>query len=179
MSLLRSRWGAQGPTHWLRAWHAHRDSFHGFSTFKIPRRRLDIGAHSGALLLRLKDLGFEELMDADLDSTRFDVPGAEFKCLELNQAFACHFGKRFQLVTSTDAIEHLDSPRNFLREVHTLLEDDGWLVISLPNVASWEERLRCLLDGELWQFGEPIIANKADLPDHKRTDGHDDARVGV
>ncbi len=115
---------------------------------------LDIGAHSGALLLRLKDLGFVELVGTDLDSTRFDVPGAEFKCLELNQAFACHFGRKFQLVTATDVIEHLDSPRNFLREVHALLEEDGWLVISLPNVASWEGRLRFLLDGELWQFAE-------------------------
>ncbi len=115
---------------------------------------LDIGAHSGALLLRLKELGFPELMGTDLDSTRFDVPGAEFKCLELNQSFACHFGRRFQLVTATDVIEHLDSPRNFLREVHALLEEDGWLVVSLPNVASWEGRLRFLLDGELWQFSE-------------------------
>jgi SAM-dependent methyltransferase len=115
---------------------------------------LDIGAHSGALLLRLKDLGFVELMGTDLDSTRFDVPGAKFKCLELNQAFARHFDRRFQLVTATDIIEHLDSPRNFLREIHALLEEDGWLVISLPNVASWEGRIRFLLDGELWQFGE-------------------------
>jgi len=115
---------------------------------------LDIGAHSGALLLRLKELGFAELVGADLDSTRFDVPGADFKCLELNQPFACHFDRQFQLVTATDIIEHLDSPRDFLKEIHALLEDEGWLVISLPNVASWEGRIRFLLSGELWQFRE-------------------------
>src|SRR5258708_36377072 len=73
---------------------------------------LDIGTHSGALLLRLKDdLGFLDLTGADLDPTRFDVPDADFKRLELNQPFSHHFDKTFQLVTATDVIEHLDSPR--------------------------------------------------------------------
>jgi len=115
---------------------------------------LDIGAHSGALLSRLKDLGFSELTGTDLDITLFDVPGAEFKRLELNQSFASEFERKFQLVASTDVIEHLDSPRSFLQEVYSLLEDDGWLVISLPNVASWEGRITFFLFGELWQFRE-------------------------
>lgn len=51
-------------------------------------------------------------------------------------------------------IEHLDSPRNFLTECHKLLEDDGWLAISLPNVAFWEGRFKFMLTGELWGFGE-------------------------
>ena len=45
---------------------------------------LDLGAHSRALLLRLKELGFSRLVGADLDPTRFDVPGADFKRIELN-----------------------------------------------------------------------------------------------
>ena|SRR5882724_8821581 len=123
---------------------------------KAPKRAaLDIGTHSGALLLRLKDeLGFSDLTGTDLDQTRFDVPGADFKRLELNQPFLCHFDKKFQLITATDVIEHLDSPRTFLTEAHSLLEDDGWLAISLPNVASWQGRIKFLLKGELWGFGE-------------------------
>jgi 2-polyprenyl-3-methyl-5-hydroxy-6-metoxy-1,4-benzoquinol methylase len=115
---------------------------------------LDIGAHSGALLLRLHDLGFSEMMGTDLDPTRFDVPEAAFKRMELNDAFARHFSRRFQLVAATDVIEHLDSPRAFLKEVYELVEEGGWVVISLPNVASWEGRLKFFLSGELWQFGE-------------------------
>jgi SAM-dependent methyltransferase len=115
---------------------------------------IDIGAHSGALLLRLKDLGFMDLTGTDLDPTRFDVPGAEFKRLELNLPFSCQFDKKFQLITATDIIEHLDSPRAFLKEIHSLLEEDGWLAVSLPNVASWQGRIKFLLKGELWGFGE-------------------------
>lgn len=116
---------------------------------------LDIGTHSGALLLRLKDdLGFSDLTGTDLDATRFDVPDADFKRLELNQPFSHHFDKKFRLITATDVTEHLDSPRMFLTEIHALLEEDGWLAISLPNVASWQGRLKFLLKGELWGFGE-------------------------
>jgi hypothetical protein len=57
-------------------------------------------------------------------------------------------------VTATEVIEHLDSPREFLKEVHKLLEEDGWLALSLPNVASWQGRIKFLLKGELWGFGE-------------------------
>jgi SAM-dependent methyltransferase len=124
------------------------------SHLKPSGNLLDIGAHSGALLLRLEELGFTQLTGIDLDPTRFDVPGADFKILELNEPFACYFDRRFQLVAATDVIEHLDSPRNFLKEVHQLLEDDGWIVISLPNIASWEGRLKFFFNGELWQFRE-------------------------
>lgn len=115
---------------------------------------IDIGTHSGALLLRLKDVGFSDLTGTDLDPTRFDVPGAEFKRLELNAPFSEEFSKKFKLIVSTDVIEHLDSPRNFLTEAYKMLDDGGWVAISLPNVASWQGRLKFLLKGELWGFGQ-------------------------
>lgn len=115
---------------------------------------LDIGAHSGALLLRLQELGFSDLSGTDLDPTRFDVPGATFKRLELNRPFADAFDRKFQLITATEVIEHLDGPRNFIKEAHKLLEDDGWLALSLPNVAARQGRIKFLLQGELWGFGE-------------------------
>jgi SAM-dependent methyltransferase len=118
------------------------------------RSVLDIGAHSGALLLRLRDLGFSDLTGADLDATRFDVPNSTFKQLDLNSPFASQFDRKFQIITATDVIEHLDSPRNFLGEAHKLLEDGGLIAITLPNVASWQGRLKFLLRGELWGFGE-------------------------
>jgi 2-polyprenyl-3-methyl-5-hydroxy-6-metoxy-1,4-benzoquinol methylase len=114
---------------------------------------LDFGAHSGALLLRLRDAGFSDLHGADLDPTRFDVPGADFHRVDLNTDFASSFSRRFRLITATDVIEHLDSPREFLKQVHQLLTDDGLLALSLPNVAFWEGRLKFALRGELWGFG--------------------------
>ena len=117
-------------------------------------RVMDIGAHSGALLLRLQTLGFSDLVGTDLDNTRFDVPGAEFCQLDLNYPFFAKFSKNFHLITATEVIEHLDSPREFLTQIRRLLDVDGWLAISLPNVGFWEGRLKFLIKGELWGFGE-------------------------
>jgi len=115
---------------------------------------MDIGAHAGALLLRLSDAGFTDLMGTDLDTTRFDVPGSSFKRLELNQLFSKEFDRKFKLITCTDVIEHLDSPRNFPSEARNLLEEDCFLAISLPNVVCWEGRVKFVLNGEHWGFGE-------------------------
>jgi 2-polyprenyl-3-methyl-5-hydroxy-6-metoxy-1,4-benzoquinol methylase len=114
---------------------------------------IDFGARSGALLLRLRDLGFERLKGIDLDTTRFDVPDADFDSFDLNEPFADHIVDRVDLATATDVIEHLDSPRNFLTEVRKILNDGGFVAISLPNVAYFEGRIKFLLKGELWGFG--------------------------
>ena len=121
---------------------------------------LDLGTHSGALLLRLKDKGFSDLHGADLDSTRFDLEGASFTSLELNQDFSSQFGRQFSLITCTDVIEHLDCPRNFLIQVRNLLSDGGFVAISLPNVGFWEGRIKFLLTGELWGFGAKNYRNQ-------------------
>lgn len=115
---------------------------------------LDLGAHSGALLLRLRDQGFTDLTGVDLDTTQFAVPEANFLRADLNQEFAQALHRRFHLITCTDVIEHLDNPRAFLAEARGLLDDGGYLALSLPNVAFWEGRCKFLLKGELWGFGE-------------------------
>ncbi len=114
---------------------------------------LDFGAHSGALLHRLQDSGFSDLTGSDLDETRFDLNGATFRKVELNGNFSEEFDRSYGLITATDVIEHLDSPRHFLTEVRKLLDEDGWVALSFPNVAFWEGRLKFLLKGELWGFG--------------------------
>jgi SAM-dependent methyltransferase len=114
---------------------------------------LDIGAHSGALLQRFADAGFSDLAAADLDTTVFKVPGVRLTRIDANQPFAQLFDRKFNLITCTDIIEHLDSPRQFFAQVRDLLSDDGHIAFSVPNVAFWEGRLKFALKGELWGFG--------------------------
>src|SRR5258708_36003853 len=67
---------------------------------------LDIGTHSGALLLRLKgDLGFLDRTGADLIPAAVDVPDADFKHLDLNRPCSHLFEKKCQFVTASDAIQ--------------------------------------------------------------------------
>jgi 2-polyprenyl-3-methyl-5-hydroxy-6-metoxy-1,4-benzoquinol methylase len=116
---------------------------------------LDLAAGTGALLLRLKDAGFSDLHATELDPAKFGpVEGVTPRVVDLNTDFAAPLGRRFGVVLAIEIIEHLESPRHFLSQVRELMEDDGLLLLSTPNVADWIGRLKFLFTGELRYFTE-------------------------
>lgn len=115
---------------------------------------LDLGAGTGAWLARLRDAGFGKLTAVEMNVAGFELSDVVPHALDLNAAFAERFEERFDLVTAIEIIEHLDSPRAFLRQVYSLLEDDGHALVTMPNVAHWAGRLKFLLRGEHRHFGE-------------------------
>ena len=114
---------------------------------------LDLGACSGAFLARLRDVGFTDLHAVERRAERVEVPGINAYGLDLNTDFASHFSRRFSVVVSSDVVEHLDSPRHFYRQIHALLEPEGHLLVSTPNIASFKGRIKFLLCGEHCGFG--------------------------
>ena len=115
---------------------------------------LDLASGSGAMLARLRDSGFKDLDAVEIDREAFKFPGIEPRHVDLNGEFSKAIERRYGLVTAIEILEHLDSPRHFLREIHALLEPGGHLLLSTPNVANWTGRLRFLLKGEHRQFQE-------------------------
>ena len=113
---------------------------------------LDMAAGTGAFLARLRDSGFRDMEAVELNLEGFSLDGVHVTSLDLNTEFAQDFCRQFNLVTALEIIEHLDSPRAFLRQVHALLSDGGMLMLSTPNVAHWAGRLQFLLTGELRMF---------------------------
>jgi len=51
----------------------------------------------------------------------------------------------FGAIIFADVLEHLRSPEAVLAAAKTLLEPDGEVFVSVPNVANWRVRLRLLL----------------------------------
>jgi SAM-dependent methyltransferase len=119
---------------------------------------LDLASGSGAMLARLKDGGFNDLTAVELDAKKFGLEGVEPRAVDLNGDFAKELGgssgRRFSLITAIEIIEHLDSPRHFLRECRELLEDSGTLLLTTPNIAEWMGRLKFLLTGTLRYFDD-------------------------
>jgi 2-polyprenyl-3-methyl-5-hydroxy-6-metoxy-1,4-benzoquinol methylase len=53
-------------------------------------------------------------------------------------------GRRFDLILFADVLEHTADPRAVLERLLPYLEQDGHVIISLPNVAAWTVRLGLL-----------------------------------
>lgn len=51
----------------------------------------------------------------------------------------------FDVVILADVLEHLYHPGRVLQSIHPLLSADGYVVVSLPNVAHWEVRRNLVL----------------------------------
>jgi SAM-dependent methyltransferase len=116
-------------------------------------RILELGAYTGAMIQRLRDLGYSAITAADLDNHLIldDVP--HLTC-DFNTQFAPIFrDERFDCIIATEVIEHLDDPRAFLRQCRSLLTDGGVVVVTTPNIGFFEGRIKFLLTGELWGFG--------------------------
>ncbi len=120
---------------------------------------LDIGCGSGAWLARLARRGFKRLHGVDNQSfTAFpsaDETGGYFSCsyADLNNDPDLGLGTaKFGLITAIEVIEHVHNPGRFLSHAARHLVDNGYFLITTPNLHSIRARLRFALTGKLQGF---------------------------
>jgi len=69
--------------------------------------------------------------------------------------------QRFPLVCCIEIIEHVENPAAFLRSCESLLDDNGRIVLSTPNVESAAARLQWLVRGTPLSFsGDEVRQNR-------------------
>jgi 2-polyprenyl-3-methyl-5-hydroxy-6-metoxy-1,4-benzoquinol methylase len=115
---------------------------------------LDLASGSGAMVARMRDSGFTDTTAVELDAKKFGVAEVTPLAVDLNFDFAKVLGRRFSAVTAIEIIEHLDSPRHFLLQVRELLDDNGVLLLTTPNIAEWMGRIKFFLTGTLRYFDD-------------------------
>jgi SAM-dependent methyltransferase len=103
---------------------------------------LDVGCGAGGNLKSLQEQGWQvfgiEISDVAAAHAR-DLLQADIHTGTLESA--TFPPKSFDLVLMSHSLEHLPSPADALSRVHSLLKDDGLLVVSVPNVNSLEYKL--------------------------------------
>jgi len=115
-------------------------------------RALDLGAGEGAFSQRLIDNGFVvQAVERQAEQFRADAPCIR---IDLNEDFDNKLTGKFDLITAIEIIEHLYNPRHFIRNCLNLLNQQGYLLITSPNVESWVSRIRFLRHGRPLWFDE-------------------------
>ena len=102
-----------------------------------PARVFDAGCGNGALLHKLQLSGYDV---AGCDASESGVVQARRLCgqavrverLSVYEDLSATFGSNWDVVVSTEVIEHLYSPRDFVRQVRSLLRPGGALILSTP-----------------------------------------------
>lgn len=95
---------------------------------------LDLAAGSGAMSQRLVDAGFE-VTATDYVTENFRLHSSvRFFQSDLNGHFSSGRESAFDTIVASEIIEHLENPRNFMRECFATLKAGGTLVISTPNL---------------------------------------------
>ncbi len=114
-------------------------------------RVLEFGAGSGAMSQRLADLGFR-ITASDLFAESFKPVDVPFVAADLNGAFAAQWPQGFDAVMALEIIEHLENPREVLRQIRALLPTGGQLVLSTPNIANPVSQALFLRRGQFQWF---------------------------
>jgi 2-polyprenyl-3-methyl-5-hydroxy-6-metoxy-1,4-benzoquinol methylase len=109
-----------------------------------PQRVLDVGAGSGWIVAALASMGIEAVgleLDADLLACAHDS-GAPVIGGDICQPPAELEAGSFDVVLSSQTLEHIFEPRRAIDRMAALLRTGGLLHVDVPNGDSWGARVR-------------------------------------
>ncbi len=109
---------------------------------KVPANIIDIGCGNGRFLKGLIDKNYKAYgieLPSKSAQRAARIPGLNLKIGNLSEDdFEDNF---FDVVTMWHVLEHLSQPRQTLETIQRILKQGGYLVISLPNINSFQSKL--------------------------------------
>jgi 2-polyprenyl-3-methyl-5-hydroxy-6-metoxy-1,4-benzoquinol methylase len=112
-----------------------------------PGRLLDIGCADGAWGMHWQSQGWVA-SGVDIDRKHVDIAcksGIDAKFCDLNAGDIPFSDGEFDLVFAGEVIEHLIDTDGFLSELARCTRQGGHVILTTPNLASFENRLRLVL----------------------------------
>jgi SAM-dependent methyltransferase len=119
-----------------------------------PARILELGAGTGAMSLRLLDLGYSLIASDVLEVNFIPRDRVDFIAADLNMPFAAPIAERFDAIVCLELIEHLENPRHTLRQCRQLLKPGGLLLLSTPNATNPVSQAMFVRTGQFQWFSD-------------------------
>jgi 2-polyprenyl-3-methyl-5-hydroxy-6-metoxy-1,4-benzoquinol methylase len=138
-------------------------------------RVADLACGEGELLVRLGELGFEQLTGIGWKVT---VPPSASKVesvdLSRNGWADMLGGATFDVLTATEVLEHLVNPYEFLVQARRLTSPGGRLIMTFPNVHNWRSIVGYAIAGRFsgffgpnWNDNHPLHDQHIFVPNHQ------------
>jgi 2-polyprenyl-3-methyl-5-hydroxy-6-metoxy-1,4-benzoquinol methylase len=124
-----------------------------------PKTIVDIGCNNG-LLFSLLDEGIEKHGVDLLEKPQFQENGIIYKKYDISTGLP-YADATFDVVNSSEVIEHLMDTESFLQECYRVLKPGGRIVISTPNLHYWRNIIE-------WLKGNQFFF----VDYHKHQEGH-------
>jgi SAM-dependent methyltransferase len=109
----------------------------------------------------------ESVLAVDYDNSHLKISNVNFLKLDLDDVnFAekiIEIHGKFDVVIAVEIIEHLENPFSFIRQCKKLLNREGLLFLTTPNVEAINSRIMFLYKGRLAYFDENATIRSAHI----------------
>lgn len=100
---------------------------------------LDIGCATGGFLSYLKDRGYDNLYGTEINMDYIEEAKKTGINIKHGIAESLPFDGKFDYVFSDQVVEHLIDPNLFFTEARRVLKPNGYLCVSVPDAAQYDE----------------------------------------
>jgi O-antigen biosynthesis protein len=128
------------------------------------KKVLDVGCSEGLLSKRMYQnnctvVGIELETEAALKAKNFckEVIIGDVESVNLNREYLNYF----DVIVFADILEHLEDPLEVLKTFKNYLNDEGHIIISVPNIANWKIRFQLLFGN--FEYSEYGILDNSHL----------------
>jgi ADP-heptose:LPS heptosyltransferase/SAM-dependent methyltransferase len=126
---------------------------------QLPKGRLlDVGCSTGFFMLIARRLGFD-VYGMEASEKAVEIAKSKFN---LNVVRALNFEELpqdfkepYKVVTAFEVLEHVHEPMKFLKDIYSLLENDGFLILSCPPFYKFENTAKGYRKYKWWYNDYP------------------------